>query len=115
MPYPIHEPVDLSIRPSLRVLGALITGSIACLLFYDGVALFTVQAVFAPSCQPGRGRWLCELVSSLVEKLPARIQNPTVGVVGLVLGGIFLLVTWWLIRPLFPSASKTVSPSSRKD
>jgi hypothetical protein len=115
MPNPIQQPVDLSIRPSVRVLGALLTAAIACLFFYDGLALFTVQGVFAASCQPGKWRWLCELVPWLVAALPASIQNPMMGMVGLVLGGILLLVTWLLIRPLFPRAGKSVNVSSRKD
>jgi len=98
-------PREYSVRPSIRILGALLTGSFAVLQLFEAFRLFEHEGPIAAGCRPGRGQWVCEVGGWLLDVLPGAAHGSVLGLASLGLTGMLSLLTWWLLKPLVNSES----------
>jgi hypothetical protein len=105
-------PQDNSVRPPLRVLGALLLAAIAALFVREALPLFSHESAISSACKPGRARPVCELGAWLVSLLPAHTQGPVLAVATIGVAGILLLLAGLLLKPLMEEASATSESKS---
>ncbi len=105
-------PQDNSVRPPLRVLGALLLAGVAALFVRDALPLFEHQSAISSICNPGRGRPICELGAWLVSLFPANAQGPVLALSTIGVAGFLLLLAGLLLKPLIDEASETSESKS---
>lgn len=90
---------NYEMRPSIRVLGALLTTFFAYLSANSAIPLFSAEHLSRRRCA-GRGKLICEFGNWLVSVIPSEAQGPLEGISHILVALICLYLTWWLLRPL---------------
>ena len=102
----MHPPVDNSVRPGLRVLGAMLTISVAFMFGSDGISLWSAAEVPRTACHAGslKSQLLCHVGSTILLAFPPEARSVALAVTSLTISALFLVATWLLVRPLIANA-----------
>jgi hypothetical protein len=96
----LPQPADFSIRPSIRVLGAVLLLSLAYVFVDSAIPLFEAGHLDAEACTRRRGRWICELTRILWSFVPSSIHGEVEGTSGVLAAAFLVFAAWLLIKPL---------------
>ena len=102
----MHLPIENSVRPSFRVLGAVLTISAVLLFGSEGISSLSATNVPLSSCSSGRftSRVLCQAGTLLLSLLPGEMRGIVLGVTQLLVAAAFVAATWFLLRPMIIKA-----------
>src|SRR5688572_25089256 len=93
---------DFSVRPPIRICGALLLVFVSCVFVVAAIPMFHVQSI-APNDCSGRAwkrLYVCYLFNWIGRLIPPHAQGPIEGIAGLLGAGIAIYGAWALLRPL---------------
>lgn len=108
---------QLQVRPTLRVLGAIVMLLLAALMVYDSVRFFSAETISLKSCAgeyKASSKILCEIGNSIVSILPAQMQGPLEGLAHLATAALLILLSWMLTKPLYARSHRRLPDSSSR-
>ena len=105
---PLQPATDLSIRPSLRVAGALLMLLLAYFFVDSAMPLFQAEQLTPKPCGRGRGSRFCELTNFLWSFVPSSVHGEIEGTSGLLAAGLSLYFAWLLLKPVLWNAGKAM-------
>lgn len=98
----MQQPLDSSIRPAFRAIGALILVGVATLFALEAVPLFSYQGGIASACATetsSRSRLLCEVGDAMLRIFPKSAQGAVLGIAIGCFSVALVLLAWLLIKP----------------
>ena len=95
-------PDNYEVRPVFRILGSLLTASMAYMYAATALSLLTADHVPAIRCTQTKRRWqlLCELERWLIDGAADELQGPLRAAGCLLFALVLAYATWWLLKPL---------------
>jgi hypothetical protein len=102
----LQSATDFSIRPSLRVAGALLMLLLAYFFVDSAMAFFQAEQLTPKPCGRGKGSRLCELSNFVWSFVPSSVHGEIEGTSGLVAAGFSLYFAWLLLKPVLWNARK---------
>ncbi len=97
---------DSAVRPSMRIVCALILGFLAFLMASEVLQTFQLKAIPLKLCTTGKGQLLCEFGNWLNATVPTSLQGPLAAVGQIGMAVIFSFGAWWLLKPLFTAEKR---------
>jgi hypothetical protein len=91
---------DFVVRPTLRILGALILGFLAYLFVTSAPKVFYLSAIGPEQCSAGKGRVFCVMGNWITSITPASMQGPLAAAAHIGMALIFAWAMWMLLKPL---------------
>jgi hypothetical protein len=98
-----RPPLESSVRPAFRVIGALLLVGIAVLFALDAVQVFSYKGVIASTCASetsSRSRLLCDVGDAMLRVFPTAAQASVLGIAIGCIAAALVLLAWLLIKPL---------------
>jgi hypothetical protein len=91
---------DFVVRPTLRVLGALLLGFLTYLFVANAQKVFYLSSIGPEQCRARKGRIFCELGNWITSITPASMQGPLAAAAHIGMALIFVWAMWMLLKPL---------------
>jgi hypothetical protein len=99
----MQPPLESSVRPAFRIIGALLLFGMAILFALDAVEVLSYKGVIASTCASetsSRSRLLCEVGDEMLRIFPTQAQAAVLGIAIGCFAAAQLLLAWLLIKPL---------------
>jgi hypothetical protein len=96
------KPLDSSVRPAFRIVGALILVGVAILFALEAVQVFSYKGDIVSTCMTetsSRSRLLCEVGDAMLRIFPTSAQATVLGIAIGCFSAAQLLLAWLLIKP----------------
>lgn len=97
-----QQPLDSSVRPAFRVIGALLLVGVATLFALEAVQVFSYKGEVVSTCAretSSRSRLLCEVGDAMLRIFPTSSQTTVLGIAIGCFSAALLLLAWLLIKP----------------
>lgn len=97
---PDLRPVDYTIRPFFRILGAVLLVCVAGIFVVQGLRLWGAASMVAEQCQAVRSRLWCEIGNWLLAATPQQLQGPLATLMHIGSAVLLAALAGGLLRPL---------------
>ena len=88
------------IRPSVRVLTAVLMLVLAYHFVVEGLPTFEATELKPRACGHGKGAWICELINLAWSFVPAAVHGEIEGTSALLAAGFLVYFAWLLAKPV---------------
>jgi hypothetical protein len=113
MPWKLHPSApDYAVRPSLRILGAVLLAAMSVLFVAQALPLFGREVAVVGTCPEGKGKWMCVLGSLFMSVVPSHLHGPVLGAASIAFAACLVFLAWLLVQPLVRKVVSAAGASS---
>jgi hypothetical protein len=103
---PLRQSADFFMRPSIRVLSALLMLVLAYAFVDYAIPVFQADELRTRSCGHGKGKEICQLFNILWSFVPPSAHGELEGTGALLAAAFLVYFAWLLLKSLLQNARK---------